>query len=89
MRRNPPLKPSDDAPSSTSRPDSAAGEIPCAFVVLRDETAARESALAGELCDFVAQRLSGYKQPRDVRFVSAIPRNPSGKILRRQLHDLL
>jgi long-chain acyl-CoA synthetase len=74
-------------------PDSAAGEIPCAFVVLkeevRDETAARESKLAGELCDFVAQRLSGYKQPRDVRFVSAIPRNPSGKILRRRLKDLL
>ena len=71
------------------RADAAAGEIPCAFIVLREEAAAPESALAGELADFVAQRLSGYKQPRDVRFVSAIPRNPSGKILRRQLRELL
>ena len=55
----------------------------------RPDSPARNSKLAGELCDFVAQRLSGYKQPRDVRFVTAIPRNPSGKILRRQLRDLL
>ena len=70
------------------RPDSSAGEIPCAFIVLR-EGAAESALLAEELCDFVAQRLSTYKQPRAVRFVASIPRNPSGKILRRQLRELL
>lgn len=70
------------------RADKAAGEVPCAFVVLRETTA--ESAKVGEeLCDYVSQRLTSYKQPREVRFVSTIPRNPSGKILRRELRNLL
>jgi len=79
------------------RPDAAAGEIPCAFVVLRDhalgshppEDPPDSSRISAELAGFVAERLSAYKQPRDVRFVASIPRNPSGKILRRQLRDLL
>jgi acyl-CoA synthetase (AMP-forming)/AMP-acid ligase II len=70
------------------RCDDCAGEVPCAFVVLRNGTA--ESAkIAGELCDYVAQRLTSYKQPREIRFVNAIPRNPSGKILRRELRNLI
>ena len=36
---------------------------------------------------YVGDRLSNYKQPKEVRFVNAIPRNPSGKILRRNLRD--
>ncbi|MGH9531675.1 MAG: class I adenylate-forming enzyme family protein [Terriglobales bacterium] len=68
--------------------DAAAGEIPCAFVVLREGHAA--SAQTGaQLCGHVAERLTGYKQPREVRFVANIPRNPSGKILRRELRNLL
>jgi acyl-CoA synthetase (AMP-forming)/AMP-acid ligase II len=69
------------------RPDQAAGEVPCAFVVLRDGTSAQPSE--SELTGYVAERLTGYKQPREVRFVSAIPRTPSGKILRRELRKLL
>ncbi len=42
-----------------------------------------------ELCGLVAEQLTSYKQPRAVRFVGAIPRNPSGKILRRELKALL
>jgi acyl-CoA synthetase (AMP-forming)/AMP-acid ligase II len=68
--------------------DTDAGEIPCAFVVLRDGYKEGSKA-ASELCGFVAERLTGYKQPREVRFVGNIPRNPSGKILRRQLRELL
>lgn len=71
-----------------SRPDDAAGEIPCAFVVLRDGSAGSEQ-MGREIAGFVAERLSPYKQPRDVRFVASIPRNPSGKILRRTLKELL
>jgi long-chain acyl-CoA synthetase len=65
-------------------PDDAAGEIPCAFIVLR-ETHSPGAQLETELCGYVGERLIGYKQPRQVRFVSAIPRNPSGKILRKDL----
>jgi acyl-CoA synthetase (AMP-forming)/AMP-acid ligase II len=65
-------------------PDSAAGEIPVAFVVLRQNEVASEKTKE-DLCGFVADRLTHYKQPRDVRFVDAIPKTASGKILRREL----
>lgn len=68
--------------------DAAAGEIPCAFVVLREGHAASAQTKT-QLCGHVAERLTGYKQPREVRFVASIPRNPSGKILRRELRELL
>jgi acyl-coenzyme A synthetase/AMP-(fatty) acid ligase len=66
------------------RPEPAAGEIPIAFVALRDGFV--ESPLLGdELCSFVADRLTNYKQPREVYFVDSIPKTASGKILRREL----
>jgi len=68
--------------------DDSAGEVPCAFVVAREGHAAC-AALADELCSYVAERLVSYKQPRQVRFVTAIPRNPSGKILRKDLRAQL
>jgi long-chain acyl-CoA synthetase len=61
-----------------------AGEIPVAFVALRDgfqET----GRLEDELRSFVADRLTHYKQPREVHFVDVVPKTPSGKILRREL----
>jgi acyl-CoA synthetase (AMP-forming)/AMP-acid ligase II len=70
------------------RADERAGEIPFAFVVLRDGGPGSEP-LKAELSQFVADRLAHYKQPRGVEFVSTIPRNPSGKILRRELRKLL
>ncbi|HET7441830.1 MAG TPA: AMP-binding protein [Terriglobales bacterium] len=67
-----------------ARADSEAGEIPVAFVVLR-ESFAPSANLERELCDFVAQRLTHYKQPRQIHVLEAIPRSASGKILRREL----
>lgn len=67
-----------------AKPDPAAGEIPCAFVVLRQGYAASD-LLGQELCGFVADRLAHHKQPREIHFVEAVPRTPSGKILRREL----
>ena len=67
-----------------AKPDVAAGEIPCAFVVLR-ESFTPSDALDKELRDFVADRLAHHKQPREIHFVDAVPRTPSGKILRREL----
>ena len=66
------------------RSDEAAGEIPVAFVALRDGFV-DSSKLGDELCGFVADRLTHYKQPREVHFVDAVPKTASGKILRREL----
>jgi long-chain acyl-CoA synthetase len=65
------------------KPDPEAGEIPRAFVVLHPGAA----VAADELIHFVAGRVAGYKQIRAVVFVDEIPKNPSGKILRRVLRE--
>jgi long-chain acyl-CoA synthetase len=67
---------------------AAAEEIPCAFVVLR-EGIVECSQTAASLQQFVSERLTNYKMPREVLFVPSIPRTPSGKILRRDLRKLL
>jgi acyl-CoA synthetase (AMP-forming)/AMP-acid ligase II len=70
------------------RPDAAAGEIPVAFVALRDGFVDCKK-LEDELCAFVADRLANFKQPREVRFVDAVPKTASGKILRRELRQAI
>jgi acyl-CoA synthetase (AMP-forming)/AMP-acid ligase II len=70
------------------RPDAAAGEIPVAFVALRDGFATCRK-MEEELCAFVADRLTHYKQPREVHFVEVVPKTASGKILRRELRQLI
>ncbi|HLX86554.1 MAG TPA: AMP-binding protein [Terriglobales bacterium] len=70
-----------------AKPDVDAGEIPCAFVVLREGFVASD-ALDKELRSFVADRLAHHKQPREIRFVDAVPRTASGKILRRELRKV-
>ncbi|MCU1309318.1 MAG: AMP-dependent synthetase and ligase [Candidatus Angelobacter sp.] len=70
------------------KPDDCAGEVPYAFIVLR-ESIAPSAKLESELCGYVGERLCSFKQPRSVRFVDAIPRNPSGKILRKDLRTQL
>jgi acyl-CoA synthetase (AMP-forming)/AMP-acid ligase II len=50
-------------------------------VVLREG----ENLSAEEVASFVASRVAPYKKVRDVEFIGAIPKNPSGKILRREL----
>ena len=69
-------------------PDTAAGEIPVAFVVLRDNAVASEKTKE-EICGFVADRLTHYKQPRQIHFLDAIPKTASGKILRRELRKFV
>jgi long-chain acyl-CoA synthetase len=70
------------------RPDTAAGEIPVAFVALRDGFTTG-TKMEDELCAFVAERLTHYKQPREVHFVEVVPKTASGKILRRELRQLI
>jgi len=63
--------------------DPEAGEIPRAFVVRRAGTHVTES----DLIRFVEERVAGYKKIRAVEFIEDIPKNPSGKILRRILKE--
>jgi long-chain acyl-CoA synthetase len=70
-----------------ARPNAEAGEIPCAFVVLR-EGHASDDKMRRDLCGFVADRLTHYKQPREIHFLDSVPRTPSGKILRRELRKV-
>ncbi|MEO8726291.1 MAG: AMP-binding protein, partial [Acidobacteriaceae bacterium] len=69
--------------------DDECGEVPVAFVVLKESQRTKQGALHTELPGYVAERLISYKQPREVRFVESIPRNPSGKVLRKDLRDRL
>jgi len=61
-----------------------AGEIPKAFVVLRPDSA---QVSAEELLTWVNGKLATYKNVREIEFIDTIPRNPSGKILRRVLKE--
>lgn len=62
-------------------PDLEAGEVPKAFVVLRS------ACSSDELLSWVAQRVAPYKKIRLLEVVERIPKNPSGKILRRLLRE--
>ena len=70
------------------QPDACAGEIPVAFVALRDGFVTGKK-LEDELRAFVAERLTRYKQPGKVYFVDAVPKTASGKILRRELRQAI
>ena len=61
-----------------------AGEIPKAFVVLRH---GQEDQSPDELMNWVNGKLASYKNVREIAYIDAIPRNPSGKILRRVLKE--
>ena len=65
-------------------PDEEAGEIPKAFVVLR-EGVASDADTSEEILAYVAERVAPYKKVRALEVVDAIPKSPSGKILRRVL----
>jgi acyl-CoA synthetase (AMP-forming)/AMP-acid ligase II len=65
------------------RPDERTGQVPVAAVVARGELD------PDELMAWVAERVSPHKRLRDVRLVEAIPRTPSGKILRRVLIEAM
>ena len=67
-----------------AKPDEEAGEVPKAYVVLR---AGYEQQSADELMEWVNEKLATYKNVHEVEFIDVIPRNPSGKILRRVLKE--
>jgi len=65
-------------------PDMKAGQYPMAYIVRKVGSNLSESEIMG----FVAKQVSPYKKIRKVTFLASIPKNPSGKILRRELTKL-
>jgi 4-coumarate--CoA ligase len=64
-------------------------ELPRAYVVLA-ENGIPESQTSKDITDFVSGKVASHKRLRGgVQFVKAIPRNPAGKILRRELRQAL
>jgi len=55
-----------------------------AFVVLKDGVTVTED----EIKDYVRDHLARYKVPREVVFIDELPRNPTGKILKRELRQI-
>ncbi|HXZ30515.1 MAG TPA: AMP-binding protein [Dehalococcoidia bacterium] len=61
--------------------DDYKGQIPTAFIVLKDG----QSATPDEIRDFCRQSLSDYKVPKQIKFVDSLPRTGSGQIDRKLL----
>jgi acyl-CoA synthetase (AMP-forming)/AMP-acid ligase II len=62
-------------------PDARWGEAVKAVVVKKPDT----EVTAGELIGWARERIAGYKLPKSVDFIETLPRNPTGKILKREL----
>jgi long-chain acyl-CoA synthetase len=64
-------------------PDDTWGEAVKACVVLKPGAKAN----AAEIIEFMRTRIAHYKCPKSIDFLEAIPRNPTGKILKRVLRE--
>ena len=62
-------------------PHETLGEEVGAAVVLKKGATAE----AGELRQFVKERIAAYKYPRRIWFVDSLPKGPTGKLLRREV----
>ena len=65
--------------------DEKGGEIPVAFIQRKPNT----DPSPDEILEFVNQRVAHYKHIREVRFIDAIPVSAAGKVLKRELKNLL
>ncbi len=67
------------------QPDARLGEIPVAVVALKPGASLTE----GELVEFLSDRLARFKVPRRVVILEGLPRNPIGKIVKKELVRML
>jgi fatty-acyl-CoA synthase len=65
--------------------DAEWGERVRAFVVIKQGAHVDTPALV----EYCRQQLSGPKVPRDFVFLEALPRNPTGKVLKRELREMV
>ena len=66
-------------------PDDEFGERLFACIELEPKAVLAPAAVQ----EFLRARLANFKVPKDVTFLDALPRNPSGKVLKRELRDRL
>ena len=64
-------------------PDQYHGESVKAFIVLKDN----ESLTQGEIIEYCKEKLASYKVPREIEFLTELPKSAIGKILRRELKE--
>ncbi len=64
-------------------PDERAGEVGRAYIVPK----AGVDVTAEDVIAFCKERLANFKIPREVKIVGALPRNPSGKVLKKDLRE--
>ena len=64
-------------------PDKLRGEYVKAFVVLKEG----EECHSKELLRFMSEKLAAYKLPRHIEFIESLPKNSTGKIMKRILKD--
>lgn len=67
-------------------PSETWGQVPVAFVVLRE---GGSTPTEDDLLEYLAMRLARYKRPQRIHFTGELPRNALGKLLRRELTSLL
>ena len=64
-------------------PDEKWGEAVKAIIVAKEG----ENPSAEDIIAWARERIAGYKLPKSVDYIDALPRNPSGKILRKDLRE--
>ena len=64
-------------------PDDKLGEVVKACVVIKEGSSLTDI----ELIDFCKEKIASYKKPRSVDFISEVPRNASGKVLKKTLRE--
>lgn len=64
--------------------DKACGEVPIAYIELKEDQESSEA----EIREFLKPLLAAFKVPKRVYFIDHLPRNATGKVLKRQLRDM-
>jgi long-chain acyl-CoA synthetase len=67
------------------KPDIEVGEAPVAFIQLKQGAEAK----AEEVMEHTNSQVAAYKKIREVKFLEAIPVSPAGKVLKRELREML
>lgn len=70
-----------------SKPDEIKGEVPVAFVILKDREPSEE--MKKEIKKTTDEHIGPFARPHDIYFVEDVPKTRSGKIMRRILKNLL
>jgi len=65
--------------------DARLGEVPVAIVVPRPGATVSEK----DIIDYLSEKLARFKVPRHVYILQQVPRNPMGKILKKELVKML